>query len=275
MHPGHWPQGQRCPHFSAQDVAARVGQCPTSAAPVSRGPPWVSGGLRDRGRPRCAGERPCSAPARPAGGLIPASEADVAALLPTLTRTAGDLDFVTGRNKGKNGHCDYGCFISKHFLRRYVFRAVFIHSKTERKMEPPRAPCTASSTVDAPHLTETPVTAVGPTWTRHCHPKPTVHIGGRAWCCAFCGSGQLCEDMSPASRPHAERGHCPESPPSAAGASLPAFPRTFSLPRGSAFPRMSWSWNRDLSRRLRESPRPESSRLPSAGQQSIVWVATD
>lgn len=141
LHPGHWPQGQRCPRFSAQDVAARGGQCPPSAAPVSRGPPWVSGGLRDRGRPRCAGERPCSAPARPAGGLIPASEADVAALLPTLTRTAGDLDFVTGRNKGKNGHCDYGCFISKHFLRRYVFRAVFIHSKTERKMEPPRAPC--------------------------------------------------------------------------------------------------------------------------------------
>lgn len=141
MHPGHWPQGQRCPRFSAQDVAARGGQCPPSAAPVSRGPPWVSGGLRDRGRPRGPGERPCSAPARPAGGLIPASEADVAALLPTLTRTAGDLDFVTGRNKGKNGHCDYGCFISKHFLRRYVFRAVFIHSKTERKMEPPRAPC--------------------------------------------------------------------------------------------------------------------------------------
>lgn len=141
LHPGHWPQGQRCPRFSAQDVAARVGQCPPSAALVSRGPPWVSGGLRDRGRPRGPGERPCSAPARPAGGLIPASEADVAALLPTLTRTAGDLDFVTGRNKGKNGRCDYGCFISKHFLRHYVFRAVFIHSKTERKMEPPRAPC--------------------------------------------------------------------------------------------------------------------------------------
>lgn len=107
----------------------------------------------------------------------------------------GTLMGMCGQRQGRAGRWGRSQVHQRQVYKRFCFlEQNFSFTANSDEIEFSILPCPMPP-VQHPHKGGMVVTTDEPRLTRHYHPESVIYTSVYSWCCAFCGFGQVCNDM--------------------------------------------------------------------------------